>query len=101
MAGIPVFAFMNFLMPGLQGLMTRRVESSAQGQLQGANQALQGIASVIGPIIFGTTFAWSIRHDGQIHEPGLAIFLASGMLVGAFLLALKVGHAPKVANAAA
>ncbi|WP_374655604.1 TCR/Tet family MFS transporter [Phenylobacterium sp.] len=101
MAGIPIFAFMNFLMPGLQGLMTRRVESSAQGQLQGANQALQGIASVIGPIIFGTTFAWSIRHDGQIHEPGLAIFLASGMLVGAFLLALKVGHAPKVANAAA
>jgi len=101
MAGIPVFAFMNFLMPGLQGLMTRRVEPSAQGQLQGANQALQGIASVIGPIVFGTTFAWSIRHDGQIHEPGLAIFLASGMLVAAFLLALKVGHAPKVASATA
>ena len=101
LAGIPVFAFMNFLMPGLQGLMTRRVESSGQGQLQGANQAMQGIASVIGPIIFGTVFAWSVRHDGQLHEPGLAIFLASGMLVGAFLLALKVGHAPKAAQAAA
>ena len=101
LAGIPVFAFMNFLMPGLQGLMTRRVEPSGQGQLQGANQAMQGIASVIGPIVFGTVFAWSVRHDGQLHEPGLAIFLASGMLVGAFLLALKVGHAPKAAQAAA
>lgn len=101
MIGIPVFALMNFLMPGLQGLMTRRVEPSGQGQLQGANQALQGIASVIGPVIFGMTFAWSIRHDGVMHQPGLAIYLASGLLVCAFLLSLKVGRAPKTATAQA
>jgi DHA1 family tetracycline resistance protein-like MFS transporter len=101
LAGIPVFALLNFLMPGLQGLMTRRVEPSAQGQLQGANQALQGIASVIGPIMFGMTFAWSVRHESQFHEPGLAIFLASGLLVAAFLLSLKVAHAPKTATATA
>ncbi|CAN7320202.1 TCR/Tet family MFS transporter [Phenylobacterium sp. LjRoot164] len=95
MLGVPVFALMNFLMPGLQGLMTRRVEPSAQGQLQGANQALQGIASVIGPVIFGMTFAWSIRHDGAMHQPGLAIYLAAGLLVGAFLMSLKVGRGPK------
>ncbi|WP_312167043.1 TCR/Tet family MFS transporter [Phenylobacterium sp.] len=95
MIGVPVFALMNFLMPGLQGLMTRRVEPSAQGQLQGANQALQGIASVIGPIVFGMTFAWSIRHDGVLHQPGLAIYLAAGLLVGAFLLSLRVGRPPK------
>lgn len=99
--GVPVFALLNFLMPGLQGLMTRRVEPSGQGQLQGANQALQGIASVIGPVMFGMTFAWSVRHDGQFHEPGLAIFLASVLLIGAFLLSLKVGHAPKTATATA
>ena len=83
------------------GDQTHVQDRSGQGQLQGANQAMQGIASVIGPIVFGTVFAWSVRHDGQLHEPGLAIFLASGMLVGAFLLALKVGHAPKTAQAAA
>lgn len=93
--GIPVFALMNFLMPGLQGLMTRRVEPSGQGQLQGANQALQGIASVIGPIMFGLTFAWSIRDEGQLHDPGLAIYLAAALLVGAFVLSLRVGRAPK------
>lgn len=99
--GVPVFAVMNFLMPGLQGLMTRRVEPSGQGQLQGANQALQGIASVIGPVMFGMTFAWSVRHDSQLHAPGLAIFLASALLIGAFLLSLKVGRAPKTATATA
>lgn len=99
--GVPVFALMNFLQPGLQGLMTRRVEPSGQGQLQGANQSLQGIASVIGPVIFGLTFAWSIRHEGIMHQPGLAIYLASALLVGAFMLALRVAHAPApVAEAA-
>ncbi|HEY9234446.1 MAG TPA: TCR/Tet family MFS transporter [Phenylobacterium sp.] len=99
--GVPVFALMNFLMPGLQGLMTRRVEPSGQGQLQGANQALQGIASVIGPVMFGMTFAWSVRHDSEFHEPGLAIFLAAGLLIGAFLLSLKVGRASKAATVTA
>ncbi len=97
--GVPVFALMNFLQPGLQGLMTRRVEPSGQGQLQGANQSLQGIASVIGPVIFGLTFAWSIRREGIMHQPGLAIYLASGLLVAAFVLALRVARAP-VAEAA-
>lgn len=100
-AGIPVFALMNFLQPGLQGLMTRRVGPSAQGQLQGANQSLQGIASVVGPIVFGLTFAWSIRHSGVMHQPGLAIYLASSLLVLAFLLALKIGRAPEAVRAAA
>ncbi|MBT9470900.1 MAG: TCR/Tet family MFS transporter [Pseudomonadota bacterium] len=99
--GVPVFALMNFLQPGLQGLMTRRVEPSGQGQLQGANQSLQGIASVIGPIVFGLTFAWSIRHEGIMHQPGLAIYLAAGLLVGAFLLALRVGRAPRAVAEAA
>ena len=99
--GVPVFALMNFLQPGLQGLMTRRVEPSGQGQLQGANQSLQGIASVIGPVVFGLTFAWSIRHEGIMHQPGLAIYLASGLLVAAFMLALRVARAPRqVANPA-
>lgn len=99
--GVPVFALLNFLQPGLQGLMTRRVEASGQGQLQGANQSLQGIASVIGPVIFGLTFAWSIRHEGIMHQPGLAIYLASGLLIAAFVLALRVARAPQpVAEAA-
>ena len=91
--GMPVFAFMNFLMPGLQGLMTRRVQPHEQGQLQGANQSIQGIAAIAGPMIFGLTFAWSIRHE-DFHVPGLAIYLAAIMLVAAFAMGVRVGREP-------
>jgi DHA1 family tetracycline resistance protein-like MFS transporter len=87
------------MQPGLQGLMSRRVGPHQQGQLQGANQSLQGVASVIGPVLVGMTFAWSIRHDSVLHAPGLAIYLASALLAGALLLSLKVAHAPKEALA--
>ncbi len=101
LASAPIFSFMNFLQPGLQGLMTRRVQPNEQGRLQGANQALQGIASVLGPIIFGTVFAWSVHHDSAVHMPGLAILVAAALLVGAFALALKVGRPTEVAAVAA
>ena len=91
----PIFALINFTGPGLQGLMTRRVGPSEQGQLQGANQGLQGISSVIGPLIFNLTFAWVVAHDATLHAPGLPIIFAGALMVAAFMLAYRVGHAPK------
>lgn len=101
LASAPVFALLNFLQPGLQGLMTRRVGPHEQGQLQGANQSLQGIASVLGPILFGLVFAWAVDNDATLHMPGLAIYLAAGLLVVAFFLGLKVARAPAAEPAAA
>ncbi|HEY8617557.1 TCR/Tet family MFS transporter [Phenylobacterium sp.] len=92
--GAPIFAFVGFLMPGLQGLMTRKVQSHEQGQLQGANQSLQGISAVLGPPIFGLVFAWSVRHDAVLHAPGVAIYLAAALLGLAFALAFGVAKAP-------
>ena len=97
--GVPIFALIGFLMPGLQGLMTRRVAPHEQGQLQGANQSLQGIASMAGPALFGLTFAWSIRHAATLQAPGLAIYLASALLVAAFALGSRVARAPLPAQA--
>jgi len=93
LSAVPVFAFIGFLMPGLQGLMTRRVAPHQQGQLQGANQSLQGLAAIFGPLIFGEVFAWSIRHEG-FHVPGLAIYLAAALMGLAFLLALATARQP-------
>lgn len=90
---VPVFAFTSLMMPGLQGLMTRKVEPSEQGQLQGANQALMGLSSILGPVIFGEAFAWSIRHEG-FHLPGLAIYLAAAMMGLALLLILGAARPP-------
>jgi len=90
---VPVFAFTGLVMPGLQGLMTRRVSPQQQGQLQGANQSLMGLSSIIGPVIFGEVFAWSLRHEG-FHVPGLAIYLAAGLMGLAFLLAFVAARQP-------
>lgn len=94
LAGAPVFAFSALLMPGLQGLMTRRIAPNQQGQLQGAMQSLQGIASIIGPVIFGETFAWSLRHEAALHSPGLAIYVSAALLGLATLLATATARAP-------
>jgi DHA1 family tetracycline resistance protein-like MFS transporter len=93
---MPVFALINFLQPGLQGLMTRRVGPSEQGQLQGASQSLQGIAAIVGPMVFGSTFAWAVDHNATLHMPGLPIFLASAALIAASLIALRVAATPPV-----
>jgi DHA1 family tetracycline resistance protein-like MFS transporter len=89
---IPIFAGVGLLQPGLMGLMSRRVDPRHQGQLQGANQCLQGIAAFLGPPLFGLTFAWSIRHDASLHLPGLAILISVGLLLAAFGLAVRVAR---------
>ena len=90
--GAPIFAFSGVLMPGVQGLMSQRVPAAHQGQLQGVNQSLQGIASIIGPPVFGLTFAFSVRHETTLHLSGLAIYLAGGLFAAAFALALAFAH---------
>ena len=89
--GMPVSCLWGLLIPGLQGLMTRRVGASEQGQLQGANQSLIGIASVVGPLLYGLSFAWAVRNP-QWHMPGLPMLLASLTMAACFVLALWAGR---------
>lgn len=98
LVGTPVFALVGLLMPGLMGLMSRRVAPQEQGQLQGANQSVQGISSILGPAMFGLVFAWSVHNDRTLHLPGLAIWVASGLMITAFLIGLTVARPPRIAE---
>src|SRR5690606_38857046 len=60
-AGMPVFALMGLVQPGLQGLMTRRVQNHEQGQLQGANSSIMGLTGLIGPALYTFSFAWTLE----------------------------------------
>lgn len=86
---IPVFCLSGLVAPGAQGLMSRRVQPWEQGQLQGANAGMTGIAAVIGPLIYAPIFAWTIENDASVHQPGLAILMAAGLLVIGLLLAAR------------
>lgn len=89
---MPVNALSGLLVPGLQGLMTRLVGPTEQGQLQGANQSLMGIASIVGPVLFGLSFAWAVRHPA-INLPGLPLILSSLTMACCLALAIWAGKA--------
>jgi DHA1 family tetracycline resistance protein-like MFS transporter len=89
--GMPLSALWGLLIPGLQGLMTRRVGPHEQGQLQGANQSLVGVSSVIGPPLFGLSFAWAVRHP-DLNVPGLPMLLASLTMMCCLALAVWAGR---------
>jgi len=92
--GMPVFAFFGLVQPSIQGLMTKRVEPHEQGQLQGANASIAGITGMIGPLLYTSVFAWSLRSEATQGMPGLAILVAAGMLLAGFILALRFARAP-------
>ncbi len=92
LAMIPVFALIGLMQPGLMGLMSRRVDPAHQGRLQGANQSLQGIASIVGPPVFGLSFAFAVRDDAHLHLPGLPLLLAAGLLAVALAIAIRVAR---------
>jgi DHA1 family tetracycline resistance protein-like MFS transporter len=91
--GIPLLALWGIANPAISSLMTRRVSETEQGQLQGANASIQGIANLAGPFVFTLAFAWSIGGGKDTHWPGAAFVLAAAMLVGAAAIAWSATRA--------
>ena len=80
MASTVLFCTMGFFSAAIQGLMSKRMDPSTQGQLSGANSSLNGIAGMIGPILFTTVFRTTIDPDGGFYLPGAPFFLAAIVL---------------------
>ncbi|HHL42182.1 MAG TPA: MFS transporter [Hellea balneolensis] len=72
--------------PALMNLMSMRVDKSAQGELQGANGAVNGFAMLISPVMLTELFYYFADKDTQTYFPG-APFMLAGILT---LLALFV-----------
>jgi DHA1 family tetracycline resistance protein-like MFS transporter len=85
-ASMPVMALWGFINPSLQGLMSRRVGASEQGQLQGAGASLMAVASLIAPSLFTQTFAHGIAPGGW-DLPGTPYLIAAGCLMLAAMIA--------------
>jgi DHA1 family tetracycline resistance protein-like MFS transporter len=83
-AGIPLLALWGFASPAALGLMSHQVGPSEQGQLQGANSSIMGIANLLGPTLFAQTLAFSIAGRDL---PGAAFMLAALILAIAMPLA--------------
>lgn len=98
--GIPLGALWGLANPAAQSLMSQRVQPSEQGQLQGANGSLIGIAGMIGPGMFALTFAHFIGAGAVPHFPGAPFMLSALLLVAAAMLAVRVAQPARSVAAA-
>ncbi|HEX4477409.1 MAG TPA: TCR/Tet family MFS transporter [Polyangiaceae bacterium] len=96
--GIPVMGLWGLSGPAAQSLMTARTSPSEQGQLQGANSSIMGIAGLFGPGLFTLTFAAFIGKDAPAHLPGAPFLLAGLMLVLAAAVAVVVTRSSAAAT---
>jgi len=87
--GVPLMALWGFANASALGLMSRRVGADEQGQLQGANQSLQGIANMIGPGLFTLSFSLAIRPQFGIDLPGTPFVLAALLVLAALVIAWR------------
>jgi DHA1 family tetracycline resistance protein-like MFS transporter len=89
MLGTPVMALWGLYGPAAQGLMTRRVSHSEQGQLQGALASVLGITGLLGPGLFTVTFATFISARRHVPIAGAPFLLASLLLMTAAVIGYR------------
>jgi DHA1 family tetracycline resistance protein-like MFS transporter len=92
-AVIPFIALWGIAAPAIQSLMSRRVDPSSQGKLQGAINSLRAMTGMAGPVLFTQVFALAISPRRNVHVPGAPYYLAMLLLFSSFLLAVYVTRA--------
>jgi DHA1 family tetracycline resistance protein-like MFS transporter len=90
LAVIPFIALWGIAAPAIQSLMSRHVDPSSQGKLQGAINSLRAITGMAGPVLFTQIFAVAISPQYGFHLPGAPYCLAAVLLGASMLLAVYV-----------
>lgn len=84
--GVLLYAPAGVFNPSLMGMLSKRVGATEQGQLQGANSSIMGIAGLLGPGLFTLSFAWAIRDGAGGAFPGLPFLIAAVLFAGAGII---------------
>jgi MFS transporter, DHA1 family, tetracycline resistance protein len=90
LTGVPLMSLWGIANPAAMGIMSRRVGADEQGQLQGANASIQGIANLIGPGLFTLSFALAIRPELGVQFPCTPFVIAALLLLAAMAIAWRV-----------
>lgn len=93
LVGIPFIALWGLAGPAMQSLMSQRVSSTEQGQLQGAIGSLRGLTGVFGPIVMNGTFSLTTGSRALFEGPGTVYFLSSALLALTYLIVVRAGRA--------
>jgi len=87
LAVIPLIALWGIAAPAIQTLMSRCVDHSSQGRLQGAINSLRAITGMAGPLLFTQIFSLAIAPKSRLRLPGAPYFAAGLLLFSSLLLA--------------
>jgi DHA1 family tetracycline resistance protein-like MFS transporter len=87
LSAIPFLGLWGIAGPSVQSLMSRRVDPTSQGKLQGAINSIRAISGMIGPLLFTQVLAIAISPSAPIHFPGAPYFLAGLLLLSSLTLA--------------
>jgi DHA1 family tetracycline resistance protein-like MFS transporter len=100
LAVIPFIALWGIAGPAMQSLMSRRVDPSSQGKLQGAINSLRAITGMAGPVLFTQVFAAAISPRAILHLPGAPYFVAALLLFASLTLAAYIARREESAQPA-
>jgi DHA1 family tetracycline resistance protein-like MFS transporter len=100
-----VGALSGLSVPAINGLLSHQVPDNAQGELQGAVNAANSLATIIGPLAATQIFAYfTYAPDSPGYYPGAPFFAAGVLIAGAAglfvytALRFDLRHRPSVAE---
>ncbi len=80
-AGIPISALGILVGPAASALLSKSVDETRQGEVQGISASLNAIAFLIGPIILTNTFLFYTGSDAPVFWPGAPFGIAALIVV--------------------
>jgi len=87
--------------PSLQSLIAGHVESSQQGELQGALTSLMSLTTILGPLIMNSTFSYFTTPKAPFHFPGIHFLIGAICMLGGLWIVRRILTREKVAMASA
>ncbi|MDE2405655.1 MAG: MFS transporter [Sphingomonadales bacterium] len=85
---ICVGSLQGFIQPSIAAMNSRAVDARSQGELQGATQAIGGIASIVGPPLYSGIFARFSGPLAVLRAPAMPLLVSAGIALGALGLFL-------------
>lgn len=89
-AVMPLLGLWGIAAPSVQSLMSRHVDHTSQGKLQGAINSLRSISGMFGPLLFTQVFALATTAGIAHPRPGAPWALAAGLLATSLMVAFFV-----------
>jgi DHA1 family tetracycline resistance protein-like MFS transporter len=75
--------------PAMQSVMSQQAGPLAQGELQGANASLAGLAAIVSPIFMTRLFSHYSAPDAPVYLPGAPYLVAGALVFCCVLIAMR------------